>query len=68
VGVQQVTESDDLMLITKNGKTIRFAAAAIPVLGRDTQGVKLMDTGVDEIIGTALVRDGGLEDEGGEEQ
>jgi hypothetical protein len=31
--------------------------ADIPVLGRDTQGVKLMDTGTDEIMGTALIRD-----------
>ncbi|MDR2401611.1 MAG: DNA gyrase subunit A [Deferribacteraceae bacterium] len=56
-GVLQVLPTDDVMLITKNGKTIRFAVSDISVLGRDTQGVRLMDTAGDEIISVAVIKD-----------
>lgn len=42
VGVLQVKESDDIMLITNNGRIIRTSAAGISVIGRNTQGVKLI--------------------------
>jgi DNA gyrase subunit A len=56
-GVLQVLPTDDVMLITKSGKTIRFAVSDISVLGRDTQGVRLMDTAGDEIISVAVIKD-----------
>ncbi|MDR2884971.1 MAG: DNA gyrase subunit A [Deferribacteraceae bacterium] len=61
VGAMQVLATDELMLITKNGKTIRFAVSAISVLSRDTQGVRLMDTDGDEIISVAGIMDDGDE-------
>lgn len=55
-GVKQVRmEEDDLMLITKNGKTIRISAGEISVLGRNTQGTRLMNTSGDEIISITVV-------------
>ncbi len=57
VGVLQVKNTEDVMMITKNGKTIRFAVSDISLLGRDTQGVKLMDTGSDEIMSVAVIKD-----------
>lgn len=55
-GVRQInTEEDDIMLITKNGKTIRIAASGVSLLGRNTQGTKLMDTSGDEIISFTVV-------------
>jgi DNA gyrase subunit A len=57
VGAIQVQSTDDVMLITKLGKTIRFRVADISVLGRDTQGVKLMDVNGDEIMSIAVVKD-----------
>jgi DNA gyrase subunit A len=43
VGVQQVTDEDNLMLVTSNGKIIRLRVADIRVIGRNTQGVRLID-------------------------
>lgn len=63
VGAIQVQSEDDVMLITRSGKTIRFAVSDISVLRRDTQGVKLMDTGDDEIISVAVIKDDGEEEE-----
>lgn len=54
-GAKQVTSEDHVMLITKNGKTIRIAVREISVQGRDTQGVRLMNTSGDEIISFAVV-------------
>jgi DNA gyrase subunit A len=46
VGVQQVTEDDQLMLVSNSGKIIRLRIKDIRVIGRNTQGVRLID--VDE--------------------
>ena len=43
VGVRQVTDEDNLMLITSDGKIIRLRVADIRVIGRNTQGVRLID-------------------------
>ena len=42
VAIKQVNDTDDLMIITKNGITIRFEVAALRVMGRNTQGVKVI--------------------------
>ncbi len=39
----QVTDPDELMIITEQGKIIRLKVADISVIGRNTQGVKLID-------------------------
>ncbi|MCL6003083.1 MAG: DNA gyrase subunit A [Thermoplasmatales archaeon] len=44
--VSSIEESDELLIITRNGKTIRTGVAAIPQKGRNAQGVKLI--GLDE--------------------
>jgi DNA gyrase subunit A len=43
VGVQLVTEDDQLMLVTNAGKIIRMRIKDIRVIGRNTQGVRLID-------------------------
>jgi DNA gyrase subunit A len=43
VGGQQVTDDDQLMLVTNNGKIIRLRMRDIRVIGRNTQGVRLID-------------------------
>jgi DNA gyrase subunit A len=43
VGVQQVVEDDQLILVTNNGKIIRLRVKDIRVIGRNTQGVRLID-------------------------
>jgi DNA gyrase subunit A len=39
----QVTDQDQLMIITGHGKIIRFRVADISIIGRNTQGVKLIE-------------------------
>jgi DNA gyrase subunit A len=52
----QVSQSDQLMIITDQGKIIRLRVADISVIGRNTQGVKLINLGQGEkVIGVAKV-------------
>src|SRR5262249_14767760 len=43
IGVRMVTDDDQLMLVTSGGKVIRLRAHEIRVIGRNTQGVRLID-------------------------
>jgi DNA gyrase subunit A len=50
----QVSDQDQLMIITERGKIIRLRAADISVIGRNTQGVKLIDLAEGEkVVGVA---------------
>jgi len=52
VSVKTVTGEEDLMLITAGGVLIRMAVGDISLLGRNTQGVKLIKLGEDEYVAT----------------
>ncbi len=56
VAIKAVTDQDDLMITTTSGVTIRTAADALRVMGRATQGVRLirLDDG-DDIADVAVV-------------
>ena len=43
VGISQVTDDEELMLITQQGKILRMASKDIRTIGRSTQGVRLID-------------------------
>jgi DNA gyrase subunit A len=43
VGITHVTDDDELMLITQQGKILRMASKDIRTIGRATQGVRLID-------------------------
>ena len=43
VGIKNVTEENDLMIINKSGITIRMKVADLNVIGRATQGVRLIN-------------------------
>ncbi len=43
VGVRMVTDDDQIMLVTSGGKVIRLRVKEIRVIGRNTQGVRLID-------------------------
>jgi DNA gyrase subunit A len=43
IGITQVTDDDELMLITEQGQIIRMVTRGIRTIGRATQGVKLID-------------------------
>ncbi len=42
VAIKEVTDDDDLMIINKSGITIRMEVSNLRVMGRATQGVKLI--------------------------
>jgi len=43
MGVRMVTDDDQIMLVTSGGKVIRLRVNEIRVIGRNTQGVRLID-------------------------
>jgi DNA gyrase subunit A len=43
VSLKNVTDNDDLMIINKSGIAIRMEVASLRVMGRATQGVKLIN-------------------------
>jgi DNA gyrase subunit A len=43
VGIKSVNDNNDLMIITKNGITIRMNVSDLRVMGRATQGVRLIN-------------------------
>ena len=50
VGLLQVRDEDEVVMITTSGKIIRTLAGNISLHGRNTQGVKLMDVEGDNKI------------------
>ena len=55
-GVLQVTDDDEIILIANSGKLIRTKASKISLIGRATQGVKLIELADDDkVVGIARV-------------
>jgi len=57
VGIKNVTDENDLMIINKSGITIRVKVSDLSVIGRATQGVRLINLGKrnDEIASVCKV-------------
>jgi len=56
IGMAQVSEDDEILLITSNGKVLRIRTRDISVQGRNTQGVRLFDIeGGDKVVSFAKV-------------
>jgi DNA gyrase subunit A len=56
VASKEVKETDEVMIMTQNGIVIRVPVAGISRIGRNTQGVKLINIGEgDRVIGMARV-------------
>jgi DNA gyrase subunit A len=55
VGIIQVTDDEELMVITQQGKILRMASKDIRTIGRSTQGVRLIDTEGDDLA-VSIVR------------
>lgn len=55
MGIKQVVDDDEIVLISTNGKIIRLRASDISVMGRNTQGVTLIGMAAGEtVVGTAI--------------
>jgi DNA gyrase subunit A len=75
VAATRVLESEEVMLITNAGMLIRMAASGISVIGRNTQGVRLitLESKDEQVVGVARVAEtspeaaaAGVEEPGGE--
>jgi len=78
VAVKEVVDGDELMIITRRGQLIRMPVKGISVMGRNTQGVRLVglqpagegellpDTvaGVTRVVSEEMVGDGAARPEG----
>lgn len=42
IALKEVTDQDDLMIITERGKVIRMSCGSLRTMGRNTQGVRIM--------------------------
>ncbi len=63
MSVSQVNETDEIMLITTKGKIIRMRVNAISVIGRNTQGVRLINLEEGEAV-SAVAKVAESEEEG----
>jgi DNA gyrase subunit A len=52
VGMLQVREGDDVLVITTKGKIIRIHAADVSAQGRNTMGVRIIDLDSDDRVGS----------------
>jgi DNA gyrase subunit A len=70
IGIGCVTDRDELLLVTSQGQVIRMHARDLRPIGRDTQGVRLMDLAEgDKLVSLATLsepEEADIQDEGGE--
>ena len=52
VGMLQVREGDDVLVITTKGKMIRIHADDVSSMGRNTMGVRIIDMEADDKVGS----------------
>ncbi|MBO5664186.1 MAG: DNA gyrase subunit A [Bacteroidales bacterium] len=66
IAIKNVSDDNDLMIINKSGITIRLAMADIRIMGRNTQGVRLLNLEKrnDEIASVCEVLSESLNEEG----
>jgi DNA gyrase subunit A len=55
IGIARVDDDDEILMMTSRGKIQRIRAAEISVIGRNTQGVRIMSLDEDDTL-TAVVR------------
>jgi DNA gyrase subunit A len=55
IALKDVTDSDDLMIITQYGNILRSPVSALRVMGRATQGVRLINLKESDIIASVAI-------------
>jgi DNA gyrase subunit A len=65
VGVLPVVDEDQVMLVANSGKVIRMPMDTVRLIGRNTQGVRLINLEEDEIVVdlSMLAREEGVDDD-----
>jgi len=65
----EVTDADEMMLISNKGTLVRARAADVSIIGRNTQGVTLINIAKGEkLVSVAKIAETEEEDAEGEEQ
>ena len=65
VGAIQVTDEDEMMLISNKGTLVRARAVDVSIIGRNTQGVTLINIADDEkLVSVAKIAETDDEEEG----
>src|SRR5690554_2881193 len=73
VAIKEVVDTDDLMIINKSGITIRMPVSGLRIMGRATQGVRLIRLGENDEISSVeklskvdeIIEEYPLDDDGG---
>ena len=70
VGFLQVRDSDEIMLMAAQGKVLRCKVGDIREIGRNTQGVRILDLDGDDdrVVAVACLADAGEREEAGPEE
>ncbi|HEY7129143.1 MAG TPA: DNA gyrase C-terminal beta-propeller domain-containing protein, partial [Nitrospira sp.] len=70
VGFLQVRDSDEIMLMAAQGKVLRCKVGDIREIGRNTQGVRILDLDGEEdrVVAVARLADSGEREEAGLEE
>ena len=63
IGIKNVTDDNDLMIMTKSGLTVRISVARIRVVGRATQGVRLINLNNEDSIASVAKIEGVVSEE-----
>jgi DNA gyrase subunit A len=64
IGIACVTEEDELLLVSAQGQIIRMRAGDLRTIGRDTQGVRMMELAEgDKLVSVAALREPEAPDE-----
>ena len=50
VGIVRVSDEDELLMMTAHGKIQRIAASDVSIIGRNTQGVRIMSLDDDDTL------------------
>ena len=68
IAMKSVSDADDIMIINKSGMTIRMSVESLRVMGRATQGVRLINLKEkDSIAAVAVVADSDRDQENGKD-
>jgi DNA gyrase subunit A len=68
VGIRQVFNEDDVMVMSDQGHLVRIRVADVSLIGRNTQGVRLISLAPEQcLVGLVRIEDDNGEDKGDEE-
>ncbi len=68
IALKDVTDNDDLMIITQYGNILRSPVSALRIMGRATQGVRLINLKENDIIASVAIVSGNEGEEGSDSE